>query len=184
MLTGMEHFLQRYRVRESLQRIDPISCLLHRHQPISRRKYSMPGPNSSWHIDGHHSLIRWGLVIHCGLDGFSGLIVYLYCSTNNKADTAGALPTVNYIFWSTLTSAIRLWRERGCLRLHDLVLWGWQGQPYCQFVCAQPTYRARVAGCFSLCLLHILLAVLLSRRPRVHRSWEWLWSLCFLSNLH
>lgn len=87
MLTGMGHFLQRYRIRESLQRIDPLSCLLRRHQPISRRKYSVPGPNSLWHIDGHHSLVRWGFVIHGGVDGFSRLIVYLYCSTNNRADT-------------------------------------------------------------------------------------------------
>ena len=57
MLTGMGHFLQRYRVRESLQRVDPLSCLLRRHQPISRRKYSVPGPNSLWH--------RWPVQAHC-----------------------------------------------------------------------------------------------------------------------
>lgn len=39
------------------------------------------------HIDGHHKLIRWRLVIHCGIDGFSRSIVYLKCSTNNYAAT-------------------------------------------------------------------------------------------------
>ena len=38
-------------------------------------------------IDGNHKLIKWGLVIHGGIDGFSRLIVYLHCSDNNKAST-------------------------------------------------------------------------------------------------
>ena len=87
MLTGMGYHLQRYRMRESLQRIDPLGNLLRRHQPISRRRYSVPGPNSLWHIDGHHSLVRCGFVVHGGVDGFSRFIVYLYCSNNNRADT-------------------------------------------------------------------------------------------------
>ena len=39
------------------------------------------------HIDGHHKLIRWRLVIHGGIDGFSRSIVYLKCSANNFAST-------------------------------------------------------------------------------------------------
>lgn len=37
--------------------------------------------------DGHHKLIRWRLVTHCGIDGFSRLVVYLGCSSNNRAST-------------------------------------------------------------------------------------------------
>lgn len=37
--------------------------------------------------DGHHKLIRWRLVTHGGVDGYSRLIVYLHCSSNNKAST-------------------------------------------------------------------------------------------------
>ena len=37
--------------------------------------------------DGHHKLIRWRLVTHGGIDGYSRLIVYLHCSSNNKAST-------------------------------------------------------------------------------------------------
>ena len=37
--------------------------------------------------DGHHKLVRWRLVTHAGIDGYSRLIVYLRCSTNNKART-------------------------------------------------------------------------------------------------
>lgn len=83
--------VQRYRVRESIARIDPLGSLLHRRQPVTRRRYSVAGPNSLWHIDGHHSLVRWGFVIHGGIDGFSRLIVYLYCSTNNYAATVTQL---------------------------------------------------------------------------------------------
>ena len=49
------------------------------------------GPNALWHIDGHHSLIRWRIVVHGGIDGFSRLITYLHCSTNNRADTVFTL---------------------------------------------------------------------------------------------
>ena len=32
-------------------------------------------------------MIRWRLVTHCGIDGFSRLVVYLKCSANNRAST-------------------------------------------------------------------------------------------------
>ncbi len=54
---------------------------------VSRRTYSVAGPNSLWHLDGHHSLINWGFVVHGAIDGFSRLIVFLRCSTNNKSNT-------------------------------------------------------------------------------------------------
>ena len=41
--------------------------------------------------DGHYKLIRWKMVIHGGIDGFSRLIVYLKCSTNNKPETVASL---------------------------------------------------------------------------------------------
>jgi hypothetical protein len=53
---------------------------------IHRRPYSVPGPNSLWHIDSHHKLIRWRIITHGGIDGFSRFIVYLDCSTNNSAE--------------------------------------------------------------------------------------------------
>ncbi len=57
------------------------------HQVISRRTYSVKRSNSLWHIDGHHSLIRWRVVVHGGIDGFSRMITYLAGSTNNRALT-------------------------------------------------------------------------------------------------
>ena len=54
---------------------------------IYRRKYSVPTPNSLWHIDGSHKLIRYRLVVHVCLDGYSRLIIYAHCANNNKAET-------------------------------------------------------------------------------------------------
>ena len=47
----------------------------------------MECPNSLWHLDGYHKLIRWQLVIHGGIDGFSRLITYLKVAPNNRAET-------------------------------------------------------------------------------------------------
>ena len=79
--------LQRQRVRESIARVDPTNAHLRWAITVSRRAYSVPRPNSLWHIDGHHSLINWSFVIHGGIDGYSRLIVYLKCSTNNRSET-------------------------------------------------------------------------------------------------
>jgi len=39
------------------------------------------------YVDGHHKLIRWRFVTHAGIDGYSRLITFIKCSTNNKAET-------------------------------------------------------------------------------------------------
>lgn len=79
--------VQHKRVIETLRKIDPETSRIRWNSLIRRRKYSVPGPNSLWHIDGHHSLINWKFVIHGGMDGYSRVVVYLWCSTNNKKDT-------------------------------------------------------------------------------------------------
>uniref|UniRef100_A0A3B3DGH7 Uncharacterized LOC112153455 n=1 Tax=Oryzias melastigma TaxID=30732 RepID=A0A3B3DGH7_ORYME len=83
------HRVQIARVRESLRRVDPqgteFRSLLNR--TLHRRQYNVPAPNCLWHIDGNHKLIRWRLVIHGGIDGFSRLVVYLVPATNNRAAT-------------------------------------------------------------------------------------------------
>lgn len=51
--------VQRDRVRESLIRVSPAGAaqraLSHR---LHRRTYRVAGPNSLWHLDGNHKLIR------------------------------------------------------------------------------------------------------------------------------
>mgnify|MGYP002803594485 FL=1 len=79
--------IQRKRGRNCLRSIDPIGTALRWRSLIYRRKYSVPTPNALWHIDGNHKLIRWRLVIHLCIDGYSRLIIYAHCCNNNKAIT-------------------------------------------------------------------------------------------------
>ena len=72
--------IQQRRLRESIHRIRGHSTTSRR---IQRRVYNVPGPNYLWHADGHHKLIRYRLVIHGAIDGFSRL----KCSDNNRAET-------------------------------------------------------------------------------------------------
>ena len=55
-----------------------------------RWQFWVPGPQSLWHIDGHHALIRGHLVTHVGIDGYSRMIVCLKCSDNKRATTVAA----------------------------------------------------------------------------------------------
>ena len=73
--------VQRDRVRAAINRVDPENTALRWAVVVTRRVYSVPWPNSSFDIDGHHSLIRWGFVIHGCIDGFSRIITFLRCST-------------------------------------------------------------------------------------------------------
>ncbi len=61
--------VQKRRVRLSLIRVDPLGHVLRRHV-IERRDYQSARPNSTWHMDGHHKLIKWGIVIHGIIDGY------------------------------------------------------------------------------------------------------------------
>jgi len=89
-LKSLKIRIQQHRITESLRRIDPEGSNMRWSLIIKRRKYMVPAPNSLWHIDGHHSLINWGFVVNGAIDGFSRLIVYLCCSTNNKAETVNS----------------------------------------------------------------------------------------------
>lgn len=76
----------RSRLRASIHRLDPfvhdnMKCA------IRRRTYHVQSPNYIWHIDGNHKLIRWRIVVHGGIDGYSRVIVFLKPSTNNLAAT-------------------------------------------------------------------------------------------------
>lgn len=62
--------VQRRRARESLLRLDPVGIQSRLRRILHRRKYSVPGPNSLWHVNGYHKLIRWRIVIHVALMGF------------------------------------------------------------------------------------------------------------------
>lgn len=52
--------IQYHQIRESLRRVDPQGSYMRRLLHLRRRKYSVAGPQSLWHIDGNHKLTRSG----------------------------------------------------------------------------------------------------------------------------
>ena len=73
-LVRMKIRVPRQALRQSIHRIDHKNVVSRHHAVLRRRIYSVPYPNSVWHIDGHHKMIRWRFVIHESIDGFSRTI--------------------------------------------------------------------------------------------------------------
>ena len=86
-LRSLNIHVQRWRIRESIHRVDYSGVRERRIQLIQRRTYFSKGPNFVWHMDGNHKLIRWKFVIHGAVDGYSRLVTFLKCSNNNRAST-------------------------------------------------------------------------------------------------
>lgn len=80
--------VQRHRIRDALHIVDPEGVEHRLRTVLQRRQYSVPSPNALWHVDVYHKLIRWKLVVHGGIDGFSRVIPYLKAATNNSSQTA------------------------------------------------------------------------------------------------
>ncbi|KAI6099206.1 hypothetical protein EDD16DRAFT_1497938, partial [Pisolithus croceorrhizus] len=66
------------RVSSSLQCVDPLGRVLHKQATIHRRQYQVSCPNALWHMDGHHKLIHWGIVIHGIIDGYCRTVCALF----------------------------------------------------------------------------------------------------------
>ena len=77
----------RARIRDSLWRVDPLGVAARKCQSIYRLVYCVSRPLALWHFDGNHKLIRWRLVVHGCVDGYTRIPVFLHCHTNNKAST-------------------------------------------------------------------------------------------------
>ena len=65
--------VQGERVRSSVARVDKLGRAPRRRgqEKVRRQEYTVSRPNALWHVDGHHKLINWGIVIHGSVDGFS-----------------------------------------------------------------------------------------------------------------
>lgn len=77
----------RAKLRSAIHRVDHVNTMSRQTSVIRRRVYSTPYPNAVWHIDGNHKMIRWRMIIHAGVDGFSRLITFIRCANNNLAST-------------------------------------------------------------------------------------------------
>lgn len=84
--------VQKKRVRKSLHRVDELGQVLRNHEAIDRQQYSVPRSNYLWHLDGHHKLIRWGIVIHGIIDGYCHSVsTYVQCTVSCKNSKANSL---------------------------------------------------------------------------------------------
>ncbi|KAE8206338.1 hypothetical protein CF327_g7573 [Tilletia walkeri] len=90
-LRAMGVRISRARMREAIRTIDPIAVNSRWTRYLKRREYFVPFVNSLWHMDGHHKLIRWKIVIHGAIDGKSRIVTYLQAAGNNRADTVAKL---------------------------------------------------------------------------------------------
>ena len=49
--------------------VDPNAVERRKRRRLIRRKYSAPGPNLIWHVDGYDELKPFGFAIHAAIDG-------------------------------------------------------------------------------------------------------------------
>ena len=68
-LKGKGINVQRWRIRDSLRRLDGIGKAVRTRYAISRRIYNVSGPNHLWHFKSNHKLISWRFIIHGCIDG-------------------------------------------------------------------------------------------------------------------
>jgi hypothetical protein len=78
--------IQRERVVDSMNRVDRLGQGMRKQvgKKKKHKRYHVPRPNSLWHIDGHHKLIAWGIVIHGIADGYSrkaNKLLFTSCSS-------------------------------------------------------------------------------------------------------
>jgi hypothetical protein len=66
--------VQRFRITAALSRVDNVARVILRNKTIKRREYKSARPNALWHMDGHHKLGPWGIVIHGITDGFDRVV--------------------------------------------------------------------------------------------------------------
>ncbi|TFY53903.1 hypothetical protein EVJ58_g9184 [Rhodofomes roseus] len=96
-LRSQGHRVPRTRLTTSYVRVHGVTSNVFADRRIQRRVYKVAGPNALWHHDGQHvlnpmsivnlGLIRWKLVTHCFIDGWSRYIVAICVHNNNRADT-------------------------------------------------------------------------------------------------
>ena len=66
--------VQRHRIIASLRRVDDVARVFRSNTTIKRGEYKSSRPNTLWHVDGHHKLGPWGIVIHGFTDGYDRVV--------------------------------------------------------------------------------------------------------------
>ena len=77
--------IQKTRVRMTLRHMDGLGQALRNHEAIDQCVYTVPRSNYLWHTDGHHKLIKWGVVIHGFVDGHCRTVkCYIFFQYSNS----------------------------------------------------------------------------------------------------
>lgn len=87
-LRHLQYRVPRAQVRASIERVDHDGKEERKMKRIQRRVYHVPGPLHLYHCDGHHKLIKYGIVTMGCIDGFTRYIPYIRAVTNNRSTTA------------------------------------------------------------------------------------------------
>ncbi|XP_063340226.1 uncharacterized protein LOC134634783 [Pelmatolapia mariae] len=129
MLQAMGHHVQWKRVYSSMHRVDSagIFSKMTRLGFVVRRTYSVQGPLYLMHIDTNHKLIRFGLVIFGGIDGYS--------RKSSRGSRGG-----------------KCWNSK--MHVHYPGLW--KRKLSVRQECSQPKNRALVARCVDGCFKRAL----------------------------
>jgi len=69
--------VQHHWVVQSLRQVDWLGQVLQDRWIKRWQKYYVKRPNALWHMDGHHKLIWWGIIIHGFIDGFCRMVCVL-----------------------------------------------------------------------------------------------------------
>ncbi|XP_057692851.1 uncharacterized protein LOC130916270 isoform X2 [Corythoichthys intestinalis] len=109
--------IQTYRVQNSLRRVDPEGTLARRlsMHVLKRRAYRVPAPNSLWHIDGNHKLIRierlWRDVYGNVLDLFHTVFLNLELEGYLNPDDELELFALHWIYVPQLQQHLQTCKE-------------------------------------------------------------------------
>jgi hypothetical protein len=84
LMKGYGLSVKRKTVWELLWLMDPEGMENRKAKRLTRRVYTVPGPNFLWHIDGYDKLKPFGLAIHGCIDGYSRRIMWLEVGSSNN----------------------------------------------------------------------------------------------------
>ena len=76
--------IQREEVASLSKRLDPAGVAERKRHKFKRRKYTSPGPNYCWHVDGNDKLKPFDFPIHGAVDGYSRRVLWLHVDTPNN----------------------------------------------------------------------------------------------------
>lgn len=89
--------VRRDTIMKYIRIIDPEGVERRKKRRLKRRKYTTPGPNFLWHVDGWDKLAPFGIYIHGAIDGFSRRILWLEVNSTNKNPRVVASHYINTV---------------------------------------------------------------------------------------